>query len=258
MRLRANRKVHRFEVLLVLAVLMPTAGLLAVPGLAGAATATSLTASSLNTTITWGGYTIVTGTLMDTSSMTALGGKSVRVEWSPSGATASWRLLATVTTDPVQYYTGQYAAVVYPASLTYYRFVFNSPLNAYPAFDPAYATAFSNTLLIHVKPYLTVPKVPSSVKANKNFTITGTLKPQFPAGAQTVKIQAFRYKHNKWSSYKTYKATNANSGAYTKYSLTLKLGSKGKYRFQASAAATTTAPIYSAVTTGNSSTLKVK
>ena len=54
----------------------------------------------------------------------ALGGQTVRVEWSLTGAPLSWNLLAEVTTDDGQYATGQYAAVVYPTQLTYYRFIF--------------------------------------------------------------------------------------------------------------------------------------
>ena len=103
MRTKPVRHVHRSKVLLLLAVVMLTAGMLAAPSLAGAApSATSLHASALNPTVTWGGFTIVTGTLMDTTHQVALGGQSVRVEWSPTGAPLSWNLLATVTTDSSQ------------------------------------------------------------------------------------------------------------------------------------------------------------
>ena len=242
----------RLDKLLLLAALMLPMGVLGAPAVAGAAPShtTSLTARSLDSTITWGGYTIVTGTLMDDTTMTALGGQWVRVEWSPKGATFSWTLLATVTTDSAQYYTGQYAAVVYPTVLTYYRF---SYLGA-----AGYAPALSNTLLIHVRPVLGVPKVPGSAKVNKKFTVSGTLKPRFPAGAKTVTIKAFRYNGSKWVAYKTYKATNANSGAYTKYSLSLKISKKGKYRFKARAGSSSATAPYALVTTANSKTLKVK
>jgi hypothetical protein len=249
MRTKLARHVNRFEVLLLLAALMLTAGLLAAPSLAGAAPAhaTSLTASALNSTVTWGGFTIVTGTLMDTTTSTALGGQSVRVEWSLTGSPGSWNLLATVTTDTNQYYTGQYAAVVYPTQLTYYRFNF---LGA-----TGFAPTSSNVLLIHVKPALGVPNVPKSAKVNKSFTVSGSLKPQFPAGQQTVTLAAYRYNGHKWVSYKSYKATNANNGSATKYSASIKISKTGKYRFKAS---TATTPQYSATTTDNSSTVKIK
>jgi hypothetical protein len=230
---------------------MLVAGVLAVPAVAGAAVnhETSLTAKSLSSTVAWGGYTIVTGTLMDETSSTALGGQMLRVEWSPTGASLSWLLLATVTaeTGSPQYNTGQYAAVVYPTALTYYRFNYLG--------GSGYDLALSNTLLIHVKPALGVPKVPSSAKVNKSFTVSGTLKPQFPAGAKTVKLSAFRYNGSKWVSYKSYRAINADNGSFTKYSLSLKISQKGKYRFKASTAATAQ---YSAASTANSTTLQIK
>jgi hypothetical protein len=241
----------RLAKLFLLAALMLVIAVLAVPGVAGAAPnhTTSLTAKSMNSTITWGRYTIVTGTLMDETSGTALGGQMLRVEWSPSGATLSWTLLATVTAEPgsPQYHTGQYAAVVYPTSLTYYRFSFPG--------GAGYDLALSNTLLIHVKPALGVPKVPSSAKVNKSFTVSGSLKPHFPAGDKTVKLTAYRYHGSKWVKYMTYKAINADNGSYTKYSLRLKISQKGKYRFKASTAATAQ---FSAVTTANSTSFQVK
>src|SRR5664280_3527122 len=103
MRRKLARHVNRLEVLLLLAALIVTAGMLAVPGLASAADTTTLTASALNSTVTWGGHTIVTGTLMDTTTHTAVGGQWVRVEWSLTPAPISWNLLDTVTTDSSQY-----------------------------------------------------------------------------------------------------------------------------------------------------------
>ena len=246
MRTKLAKRVNRLEVLLLLAALIVTAGMLAAPGLAAADT-TTLHGSALNSTITWGGYTIITGTLTDTTTHTAIGGQSVRVEWSLTGALNSWKLLATVTTDANQFYTGQYAAVVYPTQLTWYRFNF---LGA-PGLDPAPG----NSLQVFVKPYLTVPKVPSSAKVNKKFTVSGTLKPQFPAGQQTVTLVAYRYNGHKWVSYKSYSATNANNGSYTKYSASIKISKAGKYRFKASTATTSK---YSATKTANSATVKIK
>ena len=53
----------------------------------------------------------------------------------------------------------------------------------------------------------------------------------------TVKAQ--RYSHGKWASYKSYKATNADSGSYTKYSVKIKISKKGKYRFYVGTTAAT-------------------
>jgi hypothetical protein len=184
---------------------------------------------------------------MDVTTNKALNGETVRIEWSSTGV-GPWTVLASVTTGSGPYDTGQYAAVVYPPALTFYRFTYAGHGN----FDPAPP---SNVLGVHVKPALDVPKVPSSAKHNKSFTVSGSLKPQFPAGQKTVTLAAYRYNGHKWVSYKSYKATNANNGSYTKYSARIKISKTGKYRFNASTSATAQ---YSATTTDNSKTVKIK
>ena len=249
---RSATKHARTQLLLLFAAVVLVAGLIAVP--AAAAASTSLTVTAQNTTVTWGKSTILNGTLMDTSGTTpvALGGQTVRVEWSLSGAALSWEWLADVTTDDGQYATGQYAAAVYPTQLTFYRFVFAGA----GSYDPVTST-FE---VVHVRPALGVPTVPKSAKVNKNFTVYGSLKPHFPAGAKTVKLKAYRYNGHSWVSYKTYKATNFNNGSYTRYKLSVKIAKKGKYRFKASTAAMTdpTKPIYASATTGYRKTMQVK
>ena len=92
---------------------------------------------------------------------------------------------------------------MYPTQLTYYRFYFPAPV--------AMIAAPSNVLVVQVRPALGVPTVPKSAKVNKNFTVYGSLKPHFPAGAKTVKLKAYRYNGHNWVSYKTYKATNSTT-----------------------------------------------
>lgn len=251
---RSATKHARTQLLLLFAAVVLVAGLIAVP--AAAAATTTLTAKANTYTVTWGKYAIATATLMDTSGPTpvAVGGQTVRLEWSLTGAPLSWNLLAELTTDDAQYYTGAYAGVVYPKQLTYYRFNFLGG----GGYDPAP----SNVLVIQVRPALGVPTVPKSAKVNKSFTVYGSLKPQFPAGAKTVKLQAYRYNGHSWVYSKSYRATNFDNGSYTKYKLSLKIAKKGKYRFKASTAAmtinTTPQTIYAPATTGYSKTLQVK
>ncbi|MFA4966127.1 MAG: hypothetical protein WC709_10920 [Thermoleophilia bacterium] len=238
----------RLEVLLLLAVLVTTAVALLAPGIAGAAASpTSLTASSLRSTVTWGKYTILTGTLMDTGSDTALGGQMVRVERSPSGSPTSWSLLAIVTTDEAAYATGQYVHVVYPKALRWYRFNF-------PGND-SYAATVSNSLVIRVRPALGIPKAPLAVRAGAFFRVSGSLKPHFAAGAKTVKVKGYRYSHRRWVAVRLVSATNVNSGAYTKYTVKLRFTTKGKYRFRAYTVATSA---WAGATTSLSKTLVVK
>jgi len=119
----------------------------------------------------------------------------------------------------------------------------------------AEAHTISVSFAADILPMLGVPQVPSSVKHAKTFKVWGTLRPQFAAGAKTVELKVYVYRHKKWVAYKTYWAKNADSGAYTRYSLSLKLNGKGKYRFRAGM--DKSAP-YAAVSTAMSKTLKVK
>jgi hypothetical protein len=213
--------------MLALAVCVATAALLAAPGLAGAAPSpTGLTVKAQRYTITWGTNTILTGTLMDLDTITALGGLWVRVEFSPTGAPASWTLLSNVTTETdAQYSTGQYTQVVQPRKLTYYRYVFLG--------TAAYAPEVSNTVIVKVRPFVGRPIVPKTVKAGKYFTVRGSLKPRFPAGAKTVKVKAYRKKGGTWVVAKRLRATNVDTATYSKYQARTSFTKKGKYRFRA-------------------------
>lgn len=217
---------QRIEVLLLVAC-AAAAFVLAAPALAGAAPApTQITARAQSSTVTWGSQTVVTGTLMDTASITALGGQWLRVEWSATGAPASWTLFSTVTTETdAQYSTGQYAQVVQPRRLTYYRFVFPGTAQ--------YAAAVSNTLMIKVRPALGRPLVRKVVNRGQLFRVQGTLKPRFTAGLKTVKIKVYRYKGRKWVVVKRWAATNVDTARYSKYVRKASLSTKGKYRFRA-------------------------
>ncbi len=110
-------------------------------------------------------------------------------------------------------------------------------------------------MLVKVKAAVGKPACPASVKAGKRFTVSGSLKPRFPKGAKTVTVRAQRYANGKWRPYKSYRATNADSGAYSKYSVRLKITKKGKYRFYGTTAATGT---LAAGKSAYSRTLKVK
>lgn len=204
----------------------------------------SLTPSALKANVTWGGYAVLKATLKDTATNTALGGKSVRVQSSPTGLATSW---SPVTPDPGQSATGEYTAAVQPKALTYYRFSFVG--------DGAHASVVSETIVVRVRPAVGKPQAPSAVKAGARFRVTGTLKPRFTSGAKTVKIKVYRYKSRKWFFVRQYSATNANSGSYSKYVLKLRLSVAGKYRFSAY---TSTTAAWAAATTGVSRTLVVK
>lgn len=201
-------------------------GMAAVPGIAGAASPTELTASSMHRTITWGGNTVLTATLIDLDTITALGGLWVDVEWSPTGSPASWTRFATVTTETeAQYATGQYAQVVQPRKLRYYRFVFAGVAGLAPS--------VSNTVTVRVRPALGRPVTRKAVKARKRFNVWGSLKPRFTAGQKTVKIKVYRAKGRRWVVVKRLAAVNLDTAKYSKYRVTTRLNARGRYRFRA-------------------------
>ena len=147
---RSTSRRVRLEVLLLVAVCAVTAALLAAPGLAGAANQTEIKAKAQPSTVTWGQRTVLTGTLMDLDTMTAVGGQWLRVESSPTGLPDSWVLLAAVTTEgDAEYATGQYTLRVQPLKLTYYQYVFGGTTTL--------AASTSNPVKVKVRPYLGRP-----------------------------------------------------------------------------------------------------
>ncbi len=104
---------------------------------------------------------------------------------------------------------------------------------------PDYLGKTSNVVLVKVRPALGKPACPVSIKAGKKFSVSGALKPKAVAGSRTVKVKAQRYASGKWRTYKSYTATNADSGSYSKYSVKIKITRKGKFRFSATTTATT-------------------
>jgi gamma-glutamylcyclotransferase (GGCT)/AIG2-like uncharacterized protein YtfP len=89
-----------------------------------------------------------------------------------------------------------------------------------------------------VRPLLGVPKVPSSVRSRRSFTVYGTLRPHFSAGERTVKVKVYRYKNRHWVFVKQVSTTNTDSGSNTRYAVKVKLTTRGKYRFRAFTVAT--------------------
>ena len=250
---RSTTKHARTQLLLLFAAVVLVAGLIAVP--AAAAATTSLTAKANSYTVTWGKYTIVTATLMDTSGTTpvAVGGQTVRLEWSLTGAPLSWNLLAEVTTDDAQYYTGQYAGVVYPRQLTYYRFNFLGN----GGYDPMLEQRARSSRCARRS---ACRRCRSRSRSTRTSPCTARSSRTSRPGPRPSSSRPTATTATAGSRYKTYKATNYDDGSYTKYKLSLKIAKKGKYRFKASTAAMTdpTQPVYASATTDYSKTMQIK
>ena len=184
------------------------------------------------TVVTYGGSTLLGGGLYDAATGTGLGGRTVMLEratsangpWSPSpGGT----FITSTDADSL----GRFTTTVSPEGRTWYR------LRYVAVFPFDYGSATGGNSKLDVRPALGRPAVPSSIRARRYFTVSGSLKPHFEAGQKTVKVKVYRYRNGRYVLVKTLAATNvdADAGA-TKYRLRTRLTGKGKYRFRATAA----------------------
>ena len=84
-------------------------------------------------------------------------------------------------------------------------------------------------------PAVTLSKLSSSasVKKNKKFTVSGTISPKQKKGNKTTKILAYRLVGTVWVYGKSFSTTSNPSGSKSKFSGSVKLGSKGKWRLVA-------------------------
>jgi hypothetical protein len=236
--------------LLMVVALLAVAALAAAPAVAATGPAApTLTVSPQAATVNWGATAILNGTLQTAAAPPLpVDGQLLYVEYATSPTGPSWtRVLPAISNNPADYGTGAYT-YSFKASRNYcWRMVF--------AGTAEYAEITSQCVQIKVRPRLGRPACPASVKANKKFTVVGSLKPRFTPGSKTVKVRAQRYAGGKWRTYKTWLAKNANSGAYSKYSVRVAISKKGKYRFYATSAGTST---FAAAKSTYSRSLRVK
>jgi hypothetical protein len=180
------------------------------------------------TVVNYGRSTQLSGVLYsgDTPNEVHMGGQVVTVQ-TASSAKGPWADLQTLTTSSVAGSEGTCTVTVTPRRATYYRVRFVAGAGS------DYGDSLSFVVRVGVRPVLGTPKAPTSVRARQVFTVSGTLTPRFPAGQKTVRIKIYYYKHRRWVFSRQVSATNANSGSTTRYSVKVKLSTKGKYRFLA-------------------------
>ena len=84
--------------------------------------------------------------------------------------------------------------------------------------------------------FLTVPVLPSTVRASRAFRVFGTLLPKHRVGAKTVQLRVWRLRNHAWVVVRTVWASNSGRTTSTRYTATLRLA-RGKYRIRAIAPA---------------------
>lgn len=84
---------------------------------------------------------------------------------------------------------------------------------------------------------LGAPVAPRTMKSSKSYTVYGSLKPGHTSGTKPVRIYKYKQVGNKWvkKGYVTARAHNYQT--YTRYKVSMKLTSKGKWRLRAYAPA---------------------
>jgi hypothetical protein len=87
------------------------------------------------------------------------------------------------------------------------------------------------------KAYVATPIAPTTMSHTRYYTVYGYLKPRHASGSYPVRIYKYRYVSGHWKSYGYLSAKASNHSTYTKYSRSIKLPYKGKWRVRAYAPA---------------------
>ncbi|HET6351425.1 MAG TPA: hypothetical protein VFG89_04760 [Coriobacteriia bacterium] len=96
----------------------------------------------------------------------------------------------------------------------------------------------SNVIVVVPKTSVSTPVAPSSMKKSKYYVVYGTLKPLHTASGYYVRIYKYKKVSGKWKSYGYVNAKLTRSTMTTsKYSVKMRLTSKGSWRLRARAVA---------------------
>ena len=122
--------------------------------------------------VTYGGSTLLGGRLYDAATGSGLGGRSVILERATS-VNGQWSIVGTFTTSSDPGSLGRFfTPPVSPTEPTYFHL-------KYVATQPSeYGSAQGADRKLGVRPILGRPAVPSSIRARRYFTVSGSLTPR--------------------------------------------------------------------------------
>lgn len=185
----------------------------------GPADATITTTSPSVTLAKYGAAYNVTGAL--TSGSDGVPGKTVVLQRSSSesGPFTTTSVTAVTAAD------GSFSLPCKPAIKTWYRPRF--------AGDADYEAATGGIISVLPRAYVGNPIAPTVMYAYTAKAVYGYLKPRHTAGTYPVRIYKYRYVSGKWKSYGYVKAKATNYSSYTKYSGSVKLAYRGRWRLRA-------------------------
>jgi hypothetical protein len=215
--------------MLVVALVVAAAAAAAVPA-AAAPAPSKLTVTPQSATVKWDSTLILNGLLQeDVVPPLPLDRMQVQVQRSTTGSDP-WTLVATVTNTAAPYSSGAYVYSETATRTYYWRMHF--------AGDGQWAAVTSAPVKIGVKPLVGKPSAPRRAKARGAFQVSGSLKPRFSPGSRAVKLRWQVREHGRWKAYRTVWAGVADSGSFSKYSVSVTVKEKGTYRFYGETPAT--------------------
>jgi len=151
---------------------------------------------------------------------TGLEGKTVVLQTATraTGPFADTAVTATTAAD------GTFSLTHAPASKTYYRASF--------AGDAGYDAATGSVVYTLPRAFVGNPRAAAVMYVGKAKTVYGYLKPAHKAGTYPVRIYKWRSVGGKWKAYGYVKAKASAYSGYTKYTKSLSLPAKGKWRLR--------------------------
>jgi len=186
------------------------------PGPVGA---TITTTSTSRTLAAYGDAYTLTGTLEHDGE--PLEGKTVVLQKATkaTGTFADTTVTATTAAD------GTFSLSHVPVSKTYYQASF--------AGDDSYTAATGTVTYALPRAFVGKPVAPSVMYVGKAKIVYGYLKPRHTAGTTPVRIYKWRYVGGTWKASGYVKAKASNYAGYTKYTKSLSLPAKDKWRLRA-------------------------
>ena len=187
---------------------------------------TDLKVSAPSTT-GYGASATIKGTLKDLRGK-VISGRTVTLQRSYDKT--KWTTVTSTTTSS----TGSYSFTQKPKRNTYYRVKF--------AGDTKYRAKTSAVKQTKVKIlYKAAPTMSTYThKLGKSYTVSGQIKPKHASGSKQIKIYAYRYEADWWGTKKwvykksfSTKISNPSGSSYSKYTGSVKLPDKGKWRLRA-------------------------
>jgi len=188
-------------------------------------TALVLTSADKTLSVYGASYTL-TGRLTAVENGVGLGGRSVVVQSSKTrtGVFTDTLTVAVTAAD------GSFQVALKPPATTYYRVRFSGDA---PAAGPYNASQSAAAVRVTPQASVGAPIAPATMYTTKAAKVYGSLKARHTAGTYPVRIYKWRYVSGKWKPMGYVKAKASNYSTYSRYSASVKLAYKGKWKLKA-------------------------